>query len=271
VCRGCASELHLINDCPAVQQNRQGREESKRREGPPKDIGPDECWFCLSNPKLAKHLLVSLGEECYVTLTKGGLPDTTSEHSRIRELFPIPGGGHVLIVPISHYPTLLSLPADEAATTLVEVERYKAALRSFYAKYEVSPVFFEVAKRRAHGVHAHIQVIPVPNSLVDSVEGAFRHQAEQLTVTFEPDSDADPAVRDVKENYFLVELPTGKKMLHLIKDFAPFPLQIGRMALASLFDLPDRVDWKNCTIGERGEVEEATSFKRAFKEFDPFM
>lgn len=168
----------------------------------------------------------------------------------MRELFPIPGGGHVLIAPISHHPTLLSLPPDEAATTLVEVEkcvdltfcrignnmsfvdieivRYKAALRGFYAKYDASPVFFEVAKRRAHGVHAHIQVIPVPNSLADGVEGAFRDQAEQLRLTFEPDRDADPSVRDIKENYFLVELPSGKQMLHLIKDFAPFPLQIGR-------------------------------------------
>jgi hypothetical protein len=168
----------------------------------------------------------------------------------MRELFPIPGGGHVLITPISHHPTLLSLPPDEAGTTLAEVEkcvhltfcrignnmflvdieiaRYKAALRSFYAKYNMSPVFFEVAKRRVHGVHAHMQVIPVPNSLAGEVEGAFRHQAEQLGLTFESDRDADPTVRDIKENYFLVELPGGKQMLHLIKDFAPFPLQIGR-------------------------------------------
>lgn len=46
---------------------------------------------------------------------------------------------------------------------------------------------------------------------------------------------------------------------------------ICRMALAALLDLPDRVDWKNCTIGDRGEAEEATAFKRAFKEFDPYM
>lgn len=46
---------------------------------------------------------------------------------------------------------------------------------------------------------------------------------------------------------------------------------ICRMTLAALFDLPDRVDWKNCTVGERGEAEEATAFKRAFKEFDPCM
>jgi hypothetical protein len=120
------------------------------------------------------------------------------------------------------------LNRDNVFAADIDIARYKTALRNFYAKYDVSPVFFEVAKRRAHGVHAHIQVIPVPDSLADGVEGAFRHEAEQLKVAFEPDSDADPTVRDIKENYFLVELPSGKKMLHLIKDFAPFPLQIGR-------------------------------------------
>lgn len=70
VCRGCASELHLIDDCPVVHQNRQERDERRRKDGPPRDIGrmyidigdgcwantlisADECWFCLSNPKLA--------------------------------------------------------------------------------------------------------------------------------------------------------------------------------------------------------------------------
>ncbi|SRR5258706_5878437 len=88
VCRGCASELHLIDDCPVVQQNRQERDERRRKDGPPKDIGrvyldigdgrsantlisADECWFCLSNPKLAyvhcifraPHIILTFREE----------------------------------------------------------------------------------------------------------------------------------------------------------------------------------------------------------------
>jgi hypothetical protein len=86
VCRGCASELHLIDDCPVVQQNRQGREERRQRDGPPKDIGrmytdvvgerrtnmltpADECWFCLSNPKLA--YVHSQFRELYLIITFG--------------------------------------------------------------------------------------------------------------------------------------------------------------------------------------------------------
>lgn len=72
----------------------------------------------------SKHLLVSLGEECYLSLPKGQLPITSSDDPKMKELFPVPGGGQLLIIPISHYPTLRSLPPDEAAGTLSEVNRY---------------------------------------------------------------------------------------------------------------------------------------------------
>lgn len=53
----------------------------------------DECWFCLSNPKVTKHLIASIGTETYVTLPKGQVCSTDSS--------PVPGGGHVLIIPVS--------------------------------------------------------------------------------------------------------------------------------------------------------------------------
>jgi hypothetical protein len=75
-------------------------------------------------PIHSKHLLVSLGEECYLSLPKGQLPITSSDDQKMKELFPVPGGGQLLIIPISHYPTLRSLPPDEAEGTLSEVNRY---------------------------------------------------------------------------------------------------------------------------------------------------
>ncbi len=31
------------------------------------------CWFCLASPEVEKHLIVSVGDECYVALAKGGI------------------------------------------------------------------------------------------------------------------------------------------------------------------------------------------------------
>jgi len=35
-------------------------ERGNKREVLP--VGPEDCWFCLSNPQCAKHLIVALGE-----------------------------------------------------------------------------------------------------------------------------------------------------------------------------------------------------------------
>ena len=58
----------------------------------------DECWFCLSNPAVTKHLIVSIGTETYVTLPKGQLCRTSKDGPS--EDSPVPGGGHVLIIPV---------------------------------------------------------------------------------------------------------------------------------------------------------------------------
>ncbi|KIM33244.1 hypothetical protein M408DRAFT_14068 [Serendipita vermifera MAFF 305830] len=268
VCRACASEAHLIDDCPVVAQGRQEREQ-RRGKGPPKEISASECWFCLSNPNLAKHLLVSFGEECYLSLPKGQLPVASAKDPKMKDLFPVPGGGHILIVPISHHPTLRSLPSDEATSTLGELERYKSALRAFYASYSCTPVFFEVAKRMIHGVHSQLHSVPIPQSIsAQDIEETFHHAAKQMRIELQEEHNG---AFEATENYFMVELPNGKTWVHVMDQDSRFPLQFARMALATAFGLPDRVDWKNCVEGEAKEKKEAEDFKAAFQSFDPFL
>ena len=45
-----------------------------------------DCWFCLASPNVESHLVVSIGEACYVALDKGVLTE-----------------GHLQIVPIAHF------------------------------------------------------------------------------------------------------------------------------------------------------------------------
>ncbi|KAF8584079.1 hypothetical protein K439DRAFT_1633822 [Ramaria rubella] len=263
VCRACASDQHYIKDCPIAQN---GPRERERPRGPLREIRPDECWFCLSNPSVAKHLIVAIGSECYVTLPKGQLPPTQTTQS---SLAPIPGGGHVLIVPISHYPTLSSIPTDLALPIVSEIAQFKSALRTCFEKFKASPVTFEVARLTGKGGHAHIQVVPIPNSFPnEEVEMAFRNHGQHLGITFEEDADA--ALESAQnQNYFRVELPSGKKLVHLMKPGVPFDLQFGRIAVANLFRLPERIDWKVCVQSDKEERLDATAFKAAFAPFDP--
>ncbi|KAG8958921.1 hypothetical protein FRC00_002149 [Tulasnella sp. 408] len=263
VCRACGSEAHYIKDCPSASARSQGGERGERR----KEIGPDECWFCLSNPRVTKHLIVSIGSECYVTAPKGQLPPTDGTGPT-----QVPGGGHVLIIPISHYPTLQSVPSDLAIPIISEMERYKSALRSTYEKYGAVPVVFEVARLTGKGGHAHVQVVPVPVELGDKVEEQFRTDGGANGMDWEADADAalEHASRS-GENYFKVDLPDGRKMVHLMKPGRQFNLQFGRVVLANLLGLKERADWKACTSSDESEKKDASQLKTAFAPFDPSL
>ena len=54
-----------------------------------------------------------------MTLPKGQLMPTQSAADHV----DVPGGGHVLIVPITHYPTYSTIPADLAPPIVEETEQ----------------------------------------------------------------------------------------------------------------------------------------------------
>ena len=155
MCRACGSDQHYVEDCLIPNEKSRQTERRGGNRRPPKEIArefqivltmydaqtkkfqADECWFCLSNPNLAlvpfitfllgvanchdhsKYLIVAIGTECYLTLPKGQIPPTHSSRQT-----NVPGGGHVLIVPIAHYPTYSSIPSDLALSIVEETEKY---------------------------------------------------------------------------------------------------------------------------------------------------
>lgn len=180
-----------------------------------------------SNDYNRKHLIVSIGSEIYVTLPKGQLPPTDSSANPETS---IPGGGHCLLIPISHYPTFNAIPAALSPSVLSELDTYKIALGELYARFGAVPVFFEVSRNmgRGAGGHAHIQVVPVPESKKDDVEGAFRaYGGIQMAWEKDPVEALSEAAANAT-NYFRVDLPDGKKMVHVMKQGRPFNLQFGR-------------------------------------------
>lgn len=174
-----------------------------------------------------KHLIVSIGTEVYVTLPKGQLPPTDSNTTSPTS---VPGGGHCLIIPVSHYPTFSAIPNALTSSVLSELDTYKLALGKLYAQYGAVPVFFEISRNtgRGAGGHAHVQVVPVPESKKDEVEGAFKaYGGMQIVWEKDPIGALSEAVES-SANYFRVDLPDGRKMVHLMKQGRPFNLQFGR-------------------------------------------
>lgn len=101
-----------------------------------------------------------------------------------------------------------------------------------YAKYGTVPVIFEVGRLSAKGGHAHVQAVPVPLRLKDKVEETFVKEGRPLGIDFEDDPEAALAsCANGRGSYFKVDLPDGRKMVHLLKDRVPFSIQFGRFVV----------------------------------------
>ena len=260
-----------------------------RHKAPPP--GPRECFFCLSNPDLTTHLITSIAEDAYVTIAKGPLSTPTTYPTLT---FP----AHMLIIPLSHSPTISSItPPETKISTYKEMQRYRNALHSLLvstSKGALGAVTWEVS--RAEGIHIHWQFLPVPTDLIKKglVEAAFKVEAENekyptlktkaigdgtaqtgdyfrvwiwrpregAESTLDDGGGADDGDGDEKKKGEEKEL-----VLPLSAGFR-FDLQFGRRVMAKLLGLEGRMHWKDCAQGDAEEKKDADGFKDAFKKFD---
>ncbi|KAL6714614.1 hypothetical protein ACLMJK_008039 [Lecanora helva] len=266
----------------------------KRHQPPP---GPQECFFCLSNPNLATHLITSIGSDAYLTIAKGPL-STSTTYPTLK--FPF----HILIIPLAHSPTLTTItPPETKISTYKEMSHYRSSLQSLLtasSKGTLGAVTWEVS--RAEGIHTHWQFLPVPVDLIRKglVEAAFKVEAEneKYPVSFKTKEIGDGTVE--KGDFFRVWIwkPAGigkgegedsdddiddnddddddeKKakgtekslMLPLSAEFR-FDLQFGRRVMAKLLGLEGRMNWRDCMQSDDEEKTDAERFKAAFKAFD---
>ncbi|KAK2743292.1 hypothetical protein FQN55_007485 [Onygenales sp. PD_40] len=245
---------------------------SKRVRRPPP--GPDECFFCLSNPNIATHLITSIGTDCYLTTAKGPLPTSTT--------FPTLGcPGHILIIPLTHAPTFDAITdAQSQSATIKEMQRYRSALHAMVSEKSnggLGAVTWEVS--RGNGIHIHWQFLPVQSDMVTRglVEAAFKVEAENLSY---------PKFEKVQNNtvergdYFRVMIwapsqtpkneTSGSEttlVLPLSPDFR-FDLQFGRRVMAKLLQLEKRMDWRDNPQSQEDETADAETFKKIFEKFD---
>ncbi|CAI5975915.1 unnamed protein product [Closterium sp. NIES-65] len=240
---------------------------------------PAPCWFCLASPKVETHLVVSVGEHCYVALPKGPL---------------VPG--HVLILPIEHFPSVISLPSD----ALAEMWRYMGALRKCFEAQGQTVVAFERFLQLRAATHAHVNVVPIPQGKADQVLPAFTaaaasHNFQFASVPKPPDGQHMAVVDEVKKQsrggqYLTVELPDASLLVHAIDRGAKLPMQLGREVrggwasgetragerccaggeevVAGVVGVPERGDWRACKETAEEEAAMADAFKKQFQPFD---
>lgn len=285
------SRFSTISNGDHYRPHKRSRFNDHSRQPPP---GPQDCFFCLSNPTVKTHLIASIGNDTYLTTAKGPL-STSSTFPSLS--FPT----HLLIIPLEHSPTLgsISVP-DDRGRTYKEMQRYRRALHSFLISRsgtKVGAVTWEVS--RAAGIHTHWQFLPVSSDLVKKglVEAAFKVEAEneKYPVSFRNKDVGDgtgekgdffrvwvwvPGEEDVVDGQRdgevkgtdddEVDEKRGKQkclVMPLNADFR-FDLQFGRRVMAKLLGLETRMNWRDCAQSDEEETKDAEAFKEAFKKFD---
>eukprot|EP00208_Stichococcus_sp_RCC1054_P002085 CAMPEP_0206146064 /NCGR_PEP_ID=MMETSP1473-20131121/29358_1 /ASSEMBLY_ACC=CAM_ASM_001109 /TAXON_ID=1461547 /ORGANISM="Stichococcus sp, Strain RCC1054" /LENGTH=638 /DNA_ID=CAMNT_0053542501 /DNA_START=442 /DNA_END=2358 /DNA_ORIENTATION=+ len=216
----------------------------------------DGCWFCLSNPNADVELVASVGEECYVAVDKGAIND-----------------GHVLVVPIEHFPNTLGISPKAHA----EMDRYLTALASCYAAQGKEAVTFErfMAFRKSGGNHCHVNVVPAPAAHAARAREVFDKAAASIGAEFTelPKASGEAfrsylkrAVGD--DEYLRVGLPGGVQLVHPIRRGERFPINFGRDVASAIAGTPDRADWKKCSVDAAEETARTERFKASFKAHD---
>ncbi|KAL1916272.1 uncharacterized protein VTP21DRAFT_5889 [Calcarisporiella thermophila] len=243
VCNICKEPGHFIKDCP--QKGSHPIHEA---------ISPEQCWFCLANPNLAKHLIVNIGEEIYLTLAKGPLIDSAGDAH-------VPGGGHALIVPISHTPGFQQIPSESRVEMVAEIEKYKSALRNLYEAHGCAMVIYEVC-RGTKGMHAHLQAVPIPKEKAGNVEEAFRSEGAKAGMQF---SNSLPPTVD--SGYLKIDLPDNTSLVYKINPQERFNLQFPRVVLAQILGKPERSDWRACSQTVDEERQAVQAFRKNFDSF----
>ncbi|GAM25923.1 hypothetical protein SAMD00019534_090980 [Acytostelium subglobosum LB1] len=229
-----------------------------------------ECWFCLSQPSVESHLIVSIGSESYLALPKGGIV----EH-------------HSLVVFIDHKPSYTMLTDSERA----DVEKFIESLKQFHLKEDDCDIV--VLERHFQGrfqnqLHGHLQVVPISKSLsAEKIEECFAKHGKQRNVEFKKLAIGSELAKAVGDNfYFNVRLPNGEQLYAIIEkeeqqpqqqhhqkhnnqqqQQQPVDFQFGRQVLVDLLGVPDRLNWKQCAVGKEKETEQANDFRTIFQPY----
>lgn len=213
------------------------------------------CWFCLSSAKVEKHLIIAIGEHCYLTLAKGGITDN-----------------HLLILPINHIQSINDNKANYPEL-LEELELFKNSLVKFFGSQSQGVVFYE---RNFRSVHWQLQVVPIDLNILDTIEQDIKSMSEKhFKNSNYLDIPAKYAIGDIipqKAPYIYWQIePLGTRFVMQINVKGTyFPLQLGRLILTDekILNCSEKIDWKSCTKSEEEYKQDVRAMKERYKPYD---
>lgn len=277
----------------------------KKRRGLRHSYDPNDCFMCLGKPQFAAEMVVSIGEESFVTSLRGSLPTDAT--------FPqLKSSGNLMIIPMYH-------AADESAhgrrakpeieSEFQEMTRYRHALQHMLkarAKGELGAVCWEVNRTGIR--HFHWQWIACPQEMIGKglVEAAFKVAADKNEHEKFQACNPDKVLDVRQSDYFRVwiwsatsatinghstnggtvieeadaiaagteqtsKAPVGSSEMSMyfeLPNDQKFNIQFGRTVMSGLLKLEQRADWRSVPIEAGDEGRDAEAWKEDFGEYD---
>lgn len=250
-------------------------------------VGPSNCWFCLSNPNVAKQLIITINSDSYLVFPKGPF-----SHPNINRV-PF-SANHLLVVPLGHSSNFLppSHPVlnhnrngkaeeaeeEERKRVWQEMEETKQTIRKIWSKEKHAMLEWTLvrAKTSSRMTHFQTQLLALLSTVIDKYD-LVKSLDDALLTTI--NSSASKILRNPsditsylkgtytrdeekgeEDGYFHMALHplTGEKKEWLLSltTSTRFPVQFVRHTLANLFGLGQLADWKTSLALNRGENRE---------------
>ncbi|KAK6457822.1 CwfJ C-terminus 1-domain-containing protein-like protein [Scheffersomyces xylosifermentans] len=241
-----------------------------------KVVSPDQCFFCLSNPNTETHMIISIASHTYMTIAKGPLTRSNKY---------LPFSGHAIILPIEHIASL-RVKSDNVTETVEykEIQQYQKSLVQAFQKNNTfyRLVFFEI--NRLDNVHQSIQVVPIPEYLVEKFSQSLDTRVKSNNERFEHNhkltfhhynDDKDPEFITIMNEFdhiiFTIYTSEENKDIYVAKltdNTKSIDLQFPRRVLAHLLNMPKRVYWEKCQQPKQKETIDCEEFKKFYHNFD---
>ena len=207
ICKICNQPNHYISDCPSrtIQNKKKKQKQS--------------CWFCLSNPQIETHLIVSVFDSFYLTIPKGLITS-----------------GHLIIVPVLHLNYI---------DNNTELDGIFDKILNGYKNKDINEFFaWSVFSSDQH--HALFQVVPLKKS--DSIIEKLNLQADSQGLIETPKSKLD------NNPYIHVKVHlNGSSSDHYYVATRGVNIRFGAIFISEYFETPERAEWKDFVMSKEEE------------------
>jgi len=245
MCGLCGSERHWFRACPRYKEPSEFQRLHEQVYG----MGTSRkgCGYCFTSQGVSKHLIISVGLHCYLTLSRTPV---------------VPN--HFFIVPNEHVRSSAEFNENQKK----EVTQYIRALSKCFAP-QVLLVFERNLKLQKHGF---LEIVPVVRGQLPQLPIVLRRYERNMDMLFNK-IDPDEDLTDTIGMYGFLSIgdSEGQRYLHVIDPTRPrVRNDVLRKMVCKIMGFPDSYNYTKQKTSKEDQTKIVAMVKERFGPFDPF-